>query len=248
MIPRPSSRAWLATAIAMIAFTILPTSAHAQFGLGLGFGPQIVYDPTAVGKLIAQLARQAEQIALAEQQLDAQITALRKLAAPPWRDIAAAMAEIDALAQEGEAIAYSLRNVDAVFRTTFAGTANVGDAPATEQVQAERTLATLRGVLNTAARAAAELPAGLARLSDVKRQMATVVGHEQALELNGAIGVYSAEQLTFQSQQLAALANAQAVYFADQVNDQAQVRANTRAFLTVLGEVPATRPGFSFLP
>src|SRR5689334_20281909 len=82
---------------------LLPTTAHAQFGL---FGPTIVYDPAAVGKLVEQLIHQAEHIAVARSQLEQQIIALRKLPAPPWRDINAAMAEVDALTRQGEAVAY----------------------------------------------------------------------------------------------------------------------------------------------
>lgn len=242
------SRCWLIAAAMIVALGGLPATAHAQFGFGFGFGPQIVFDPTAVGKLVAQLARQAEHIAVARDQLQAQMIALRKLPSPPWRDITAAMAQIDALSRQGDAIAYSAQNVDALFRATYAGTTTAGNAPTTEQQQVERTLATLRGALNAAARVATEFPVGVGRLHEMKRQMTTVQGHEQALELNGAIGVYSAEQLTLMGQQLAALANAQAVYFADEVNDRAQLRANTRAFLAKLGEIPASRPGFSFQP
>lgn len=243
---RSRFRSWLA-AVAVVTFAALPTQAHAQFGLPFG-GPTIVYDPAAVGKLVDQLIRQAEHIAVARDQYLAQIIALRKLASPPWRDIAVAMAQVDALTRQGEAIAYSLQNVDALFRATYAGIAIAGDAPAIQQRQAEHTLATLRGALNAAARLATELPVGVGRLAEMKRQMARIEGHEQALELNGAIGVYSAEQLTLLSQQLASLVNAQAVYFADAVNERAQTRANTRAFLAKLGEIPASRPGFSFKP
>lgn len=88
----------------------------------------------------------------------------------------------------------------------------------------------------------------MTRVRDMKRQMASVQGHEQALELNGTVGIHSGEQLTLLSQQLAALTNAQAVYFADDVNERAQVQANTRTFLTRLGQIPASRPGVSIRP
>jgi P-type conjugative transfer protein TrbJ len=239
--PMPRRRSWIAAALTALTLLVVPPAAHAQFGLPFG-GPTIVYDPAAVGKLIDQ------HIAVSRDQLQAQIIALRKLTSPPWRDITAAMAQIDALTRQGEAVAYSLRNVDALFSATYAGIAVAGNAPAVETLQAARTLATLRGVLNAAARAAVEFPVGTGRLAEMKRQMGQIEGHEQALELNGAIGVYTAEQLTLLSQQLAALTNAQAVYFADVVNDRAQTRANTRAFLAKLGEIPASRPGFSFRP
>lgn len=235
---------WAIIALATCALLAPWRGAAAQFGFGLG--PQIVYDPTAVGKLVTQLSRQAQQVTLAQQQLQAQITALKKLSAPPWRDVRSAMAQADALIRQGEAIAYSLANVDAAFQATFTGTSVAGSAPTAEHLQALRTLATLRGVLDAAARSVRDLPTGVARLEQAKQQMASVQGHEQALELNGAVGVYTAEQLTVVSQQLAALTNADAVYFAHEVNERAQAQANARAFLAALGRIPAARPGFSY--
>src|SRR5260221_13492070 len=91
---------WIAAAASAIALSILPTAVHAQFGFGLGFGPQIVFDPSAVGKLVDQLARQAEHIAVSRDQLQQQVIALRKLSSPPWRDITVAMAQIDALTRQ----------------------------------------------------------------------------------------------------------------------------------------------------
>lgn len=223
---------------------LVPQAAHAQFGFG-----GIVFDPKNLAQAVLLYQRVLDQLTVQRQQLTSQIAAMQKLAAPPWRDISAAMTQVDALTRQGQAISYSLQNADAIFRSTFPGTATTGitgGAPIAEQFQAGRTLATLRGAINAAQRAAAEFSTGVARLSDMKRQVATVQGHEQALELNGAVGIYSAEQLTVLSQQLAALTSAQAVYFAHDVNAQAQADANARAFLTQMGAIPSSRPGFSF--
>lgn len=222
----------------------LPHVAHAQLGLG-----GVVFDPKNLAQAVLLYKRVLDQLTLQRQQLQSQITAMQKLAAPPWRDIRAAMTQVDALTRQGDAIAYSLQNVDAAFRATFAGTSTtgaVGGAPAVEQVQTARTLATFRGVLDAAQRAAAEFAPGLATLQQFKQQVATVQGHEQALELNGAVSVYGAEQLTLLAQQLAALTNTQAVYNAHEVNARAQTAANVRAFLTQMGVAPTTRPAFSF--
>jgi hypothetical protein len=59
------------------------------------------------------------------------------------------------------------------------------------------------------------MPVGLARLEGMKRQLATIQGHEEALEFNGTVGVYSAEELTLLRHALEAQTNAEAVYFAN---------------------------------
>lgn len=222
----------------------VPRAAHAQFGLG-----GVVFDPKNLAQAVLLYKRVLDQLTLQRQQLQSQITAMQKLASPPWRDIRAAMTQVDALTQQGQAIAYSLHNADAAFRATFTGTATTGTPggyPVAEQTQATRTLATLRGVLNAAQRSAAEWATGVTTLQQFKQQVATVQGHEQALELNGAISVYGAEQLTLLSQQLAALTNAQAVYNAHAVNTRIQTDANVRAFIAQMGVIPPSRPGFSY--
>jgi P-type conjugative transfer protein TrbJ len=230
--------------LGVILATSLPRTAHAQFGIG-----GVVFDPKNLAQAVLLYNRVLDQLTLQRQQLQAQIAAMQKLAAPPWRDIQTTMSEVDALTRQGQAISYSLQNLNTVFSETFPGTltsVTTGGYPAAEQTQTTRTLATLLGTLTAAQRAAAEFPAGLATLRAMKSQVGTVQGHEQALELNGTIDVYSAEQLTMLSQQIAALTNAEAVYYAHQVNTRAQTEANVRAFLTQMGTTPPQRPGFSY--
>src|SRR3989454_3942408 len=95
-------------------------------------------------------------------------------------------------------------------------------------------LATLRGALNAANRAARDFPTSVARLDAMKRQLGSIQGHEEALELNGTIGMYSAEELTLLRQAVSALTNVQAVYYADQVNAQAQEAATVRERLAAM--------------
>jgi hypothetical protein len=70
-----------------------------------------------------------------------------------------------------------------------------------------------------------------------------VQGHEAALELDGTIGMYSAEELTLLRQAVAALTNVQAVYNANQVNGQAQEGATIQAELTAM-----SAPGPTYAP
>jgi P-type conjugative transfer protein TrbJ len=139
-------------AAALVGMLGLPATARAQFGLpGM---PQIVYDPTAVGKLVTQLSRQMQQITLARSQLQAQLDNMRKLANPSWRTINGTVSQIDALTRQGQAISYSLTSLDARVRRTFPGAVAGGRlTPALAgqlREQDRRTLATLRGLLNAA--------------------------------------------------------------------------------------------------
>jgi P-type conjugative transfer protein TrbJ len=216
-----------------------PAAARAQIpipGLGgligglLGGGPQIVYDPSAVGKLVTQLDQIRRQIGIAQRQLQAQVDNMRKLSNPPWRTINATLAQVDALAQQGQALGYALADLDAQFRQTFPGWQLSGTMAGDMRAQNERTLATLRGALGATGATARQFPTSAANLQAMKRRMATITSAQQAAELNGSIGIQGAEELTLLRQQLAAMNSAQLVVLAQQINHQLQAAAFQQAY------------------
>lgn len=240
--PRRSWRVALVTLV-LGAMLAAPSSARAQLpipisipGLGgllgglLGGGPQIVYDPTAVGKLITQLEQIRQQIGIAQRQLQAQVDNMRKLRNPPWRTINATLAQVNALAQQGQSLGYALANLDAQFRQTFPGWQLSGTMAADMRAQNERTLATLRGALDATGLTAQQFATSATNLQAMKSRMATITSAQQAAELNGAIGIQSAEELTLLRQQLAAMNSAQLVTLAQQINHELQAAAFQQAF------------------
>ena len=221
---------------AVLACSLAPARAPAQFG-------GITFDPTNFARNVLHYARRLEQEAMQGEQLAQQVLAMRKLASPRWRTITGTLAQMDALMQQGQALAYSVNSIDAAFRQTFPGTQAYRNYPTDAQTQSGRTLATLRGVLDAANRAAQDLPASLARLEAIKGQLGGIQGHEAALELDGTIGMYSAEELTLLRQAVTALTNVQAVYDANQVNGAAQEAATIHAEL-----VGMSAPGPTYAP
>ncbi len=231
-VPLPGkARLIAAGALAALGLALTPAAARAQFGL---IGSGIVFDPGNFARNVLHYVRRLEQMNLQRLQLQEQLAALRKLQNPNWREITGTLTHVDAVLQQGQALAYSLRAIDAEFQRTFPGAQVFRNYPAERQTQAIRTLATLRGALNAANRAAQEVPTSVARLDAIKRQLGSIQGHEEALELNGTIGMYSAEELTLLRQAVAALTNVQAVYFADQVNGAAQEAATVQARLAAM--------------
>ena len=238
--PLARTRRLVASLAVAFGLGVTPAPARAQFGL-LGSG--IVFDPSNFARNVLHYARRLEQMNLQRQQLQQQVTALRKLRAPNWRQIDATLTQMDALMQHGQALGYSLRAIDAEFQRTFPGARAFRDYPAEQQGQAVRTLATLRGALNAANRAARDVPTSVSRLDAMKHQLGSIQGPAEALELNGTIGMYSAEELTLLRQAVSALTNVQAVYYADQVNGQAQEAATVRERLATM-----SAPGPRYAP
>ena len=221
----------LAQILVLACAALAPVRAEAQFGL-LGSG--IVFDPSNFARNILHYARRLEQMNLQRQQLQQQLVAMRKLRNPNWRQISSVLTQMDALMQQGQSLSYGLRAIDTEFQKTFPGAQAFRNYPAEEQSQSVRTLATMRGALNAAHRAAQEFPLSVARLESMKRQVTTVQGHEEALELTSTINMYSAEELTMLRQAISGLTNVQAVYYADQVNGEAQRQATFRSRLSAM--------------
>lgn len=235
------SRALSAIALLTVfATAAIPHTAHAQ--LPIPGMPQVVYDPSAVAKLVTQLSRQMQQITVARGQLQAQLDNMRKLTNPPWRQINATMAQVDLLAQQGRSLAYSLRNIDSQFQQTFPGWRLSGTMATDMRTQNERTLATLRGALNATATTAQQFPIATANIDAMKNRMAAITSAQQAAELNGSIGIQSAEELALLRQQLAAQGNAQLVALADRINHELQGAAWQQTYTASAQARPTVPP------
>lgn len=239
MRPGSLATAAIAVALAISAVVLVPATARAQLpipGIGgiiggiLGGGSQVVYDPTAVGKLAAQLNQIRRQISIAQEQLQTQVANMRKLPDPPWRAIDATLRDVRSLARQREALGYALDDLDAQFRRTFPGWKLSGTMESDLRSQGERTLATLRGALVATGATAQQFATSAATLQAMKRRMAAITSAQQAAELNGTIGIQSAEELTLLRQQLAVMNGAQLVALAQEANRQLQAAAFQQAF------------------
>lgn len=189
-----------------------------------------VTDAGALIQLVLQVKRQVQQVTMQTQQLKAQVDNMKKLGTYNGRQIAVTLQQIDGLTQQGLAIWYSLGAIDAEFKRTFPGWL-VSDTFAQDlRVQQERTLATLRSVINAASVTSQQLPVSNARLSAMKAQLGSITSAQQALELNGSVAIHAAEETTLLRQQLAAQANGDAIVLANQVNRETQAAAVNAAF------------------
>ena len=235
-------RGALAAGLALVLSASAAVRASGQLPL-LGGG--VVFDPSNFARNILHYARRLEQMQMQAQQLRQQLTAMRKLANPAWRRIDGTLARVDAAMQQGQALAYGTQDIDREFARTFPGARAFQDYPTEQGTQSARTLATLRAALDAASRSASDLPASAAQLESMKTQFGSIQGHEEALELDGTIGLYSAQELTLLRQAVAALTNVAAVTAANAVNGEAQEQATLRARLQALSAPGPRREGFS---
>lgn len=211
----------LAALVLVAAAAATPTPARAQIP-GL---PQLVFDPKALYEQGKTIQQRIEMIGMQKQQLQHQIDALRKLPNPNWRQIGNLMYQLDATMREGNALAYSLANVDREFQRTFPGYRVPVDYPAESRDQVSRTLATMRGALNVASRQARDVGYGQQMLARIKARMGSSQGPQQAIELQSTLIGFTADELSALRQAVATQTNVQAVYQAYQLQQQAQAQA-----------------------
>jgi P-type conjugative transfer protein TrbJ len=190
--------------------------------------------------------------ALANQlrQIVNQLTALKKLANPNWREVYDLLANLDWIMRQGQALAYSYKNIDAQFQQVFPGWAEVQNWPVQRQAQAVRTLDTMRTALDTTSEQFRHDIADQLFLERIKWQMDGIHGHQEALELQGTILMYTAQELGVIKQSLATANNMQAVYYGHEINREAQGEATLAAGIsrTLAKNSQEAVTGFTAIP
>jgi P-type conjugative transfer protein TrbJ len=197
-----------------------------------------------------QIYQHYQMLANQFRQITYQLTALRKLSNPNWREVYDLLANLDWIMRQGQALAYSYKNIDAQFQQVFPGWAEVQNWPVQRQAQAVRTLDTMRTALDTTSEQFRHDIADQLFLERIKGQMDGIHGHQEALELQSTILMYTAQELGVMKQSLATANNIQAVYYGHLVNHEAQGEATLAAGIdrTLATNSQAATPGYGALP
>ena len=229
-----------------VAAGLAPARAHALFGLPVL--PQIVFDPTAVAKLVAQVGQLQNQLTVARANAAAFLANTRKLTSPyAWRSINSAVTTVDGAMASGQALGYSAGALPGRLAVTFPGyTYNPSTAPADARSRHEVTLATLKGALIAGQATGLQIGQSMNQLVTMKRQLGAATSAQQAAEISATALVTQAEEITLLRQQLLAQASAEAVHTAEEANRELQGSAGVQALFTgparALTASPPVRP------
>lgn len=197
-----------------------------------------------------QIYQHYQQIANQIRQINNQLQALRKLSNPNWREVYDLLANLDWIMRQGQALAYSYQNIDAQFQKAFPGWTPVVSWPAQRQLQATRTLDTMRTGLDTVAEQFRHDIADQLFLERMKSQLASVHGHQEVLELVVTLLEYIAQELGVVKQSLAVGNNLQSVALGQRINREAQGEATVAAAFgqTITTNGADTATGYSAIP
>lgn len=222
--------------MALAALVTVPGLARAQW---------TVYDPANYVENALQYTHQLLQIKYQLQQLQYQLQALTKLAHAPWRNVGTPLAGIAMVMGEPRSLGYAAPNATTTFQTLFPASRPVRDWPSEETARAQTSVDLLQAALAATAQQQTAVGPGTQAIDRMKQLNGQVQGHEQALELQNTAAVYSAEELMLLRQAAMAQTNIQAVYYANQVNAEAQRDVTERQTLDQLATLPAPAPSIS---
>ena len=216
-----------------------PSAAHAQFA---------VFDGSVFAEAVKSAAQGASQISNQLTAIQNQVTALKKLANPSWRDLTGTLSTLNTDFTTASGIVYGAGNSAALLRSTFPGNRPSVQYAAERAAQVARALSTAAAVLAAAQHQAQTFVAGLKQLADMKSQLTGIHGHEEALELSNSIALFQAGENLLNRQATEAANNLAAVRVAQDITDSAQPEANAHAWYTQLAVDAPHRALVSFRP
>ena len=142
-------------------------------------------------------------------------------------------------------LGYAAPGVTTTFQTLFPTVRPVQDWPTEETTRAQTSVNVLQAALASTAQQQSAVAPGSDAIDRMKQLNAAVQGHEAALELQNTAAIYSAEELMLLREAAMAQTNIQAVFYANQMNAEAQRDVTARAVLDQLATTPAASPDIS---
>jgi P-type conjugative transfer protein TrbJ len=243
---------WLAVVLAFFLL-LLPAAQPAQAIIPvtdyLHIALNLFYHVVHYLQFAQQIVNQYEQIRNQVQQIKNEYQSLKKLDVRNWREVYDLISYMDYLMRQGKALAYSLDNVLETYNATFPGYQPWKVYGDESQLQSRSALDTFGNTLRTLHQDYQHDINDQLLLERIKGQVDAAQGPQQALEALNSLQVFNAQEISVTKRTLAATANLHAVFYAHQLNREAQSEATFRQVLTnSLAQPSPSSPGFSFQP
>jgi len=196
--------------------------------------PEIVYDPAVAADIVETFAYFEQEIQSLMAQLDVLNdqsnilnTAIEKLPSGSynWSNTSKLIQELDNILSQSNALSYTAENVDQQFKNLFPGYISVNNYNEEYQHITESALDTLQNVLHDFNASANDFANETTLLKDLQNYSAAAAGQTQAIQVANQIASEQVSQLQLLRQALMTQANAQAVYYAQQIQNKASALA-----------------------
>jgi len=180
-------------------------------------------------KMVESVINEVEMIANQVRQIENMIQNTRNYGRGTWdTEALPRLVRLGQVIDQEQAIAYSMANIDGLFRQRYPGYRPVTDWSREYETWTRTTLDTLRGTLNSVRLHAGDFASEQGRIQTLQAMSDSSEGRMQALQLGNMMAGEQLQQLVKLRQLVMAQINAQNVYMATQTNREAQ-RAATQS-------------------
>ena len=234
-------RLWKQT---ILFFTIV---AFATLRLRAGVVGNLATETTQLfnyGELVAQYIRQGEQLSQEIQQLEEMVRNGKALPSQAFGNVLNDLNQLGTIVQGGFALAYSMANLDAEFRSRFPGYGYTsGTYYRDYRVWSQTTLDTTLGTLRAAGLQGKQLQSEQSILAALRAMATSADGRMQAIEVGNQISEQTVEQLMKLRQLVLADLQSKQAFQAAQIQKEARNHAATEQFFNY---VAPARDGQTF--
>jgi P-type conjugative transfer protein TrbJ len=223
------------TGLALIALITVP--AQAQFGFG-----GIVFDPTNYAQNVLTAARELQQVNNELQSLENQATSLvnqaRNLTSLPYSSLSAldqSILQTEQLLTQAQRIAYNVSTIDQAFTQTYPASYPASTSSqqlmADAQTRWQNSLAGFQDAMHVQAGAVQNLDSTHTQIDALINSSQSATGALQATQSGNQLVALQTKQLADLTAVLAAIARAQSLEGARNVESEEQAVAQTNNFL-----------------
>ena len=231
---RTRSVAAICMVIAIVAAPIATTAQMAVIDAA-----NLVQTTISALKAIESVINEVQMIANQVKQIENMIQNTQNFGRGVWdAEALPRLLRLGQIIQQEQAIAYSMANIDGLFRQRYPGYRPVTDWSREYDSWTRTTLDTLRGVLGSVRLHTEDFATEQARVQVLQGMSDSAEGRMQALQLGNMMAAEQLQQLVKLRQLVMAQVNAQNVYMANQTNKEAQ-RAATQSEWIRNGNVDA---------
>jgi P-type conjugative transfer protein TrbJ len=216
--------------LAFVLVFMLVTSPIATMGqMAVIDAGNLVQTTISALKAIESVINEVEMIANQVKQIEDMIQNTRSVGRGVWdAEALPRLVQLGQIIEREQAIAYTMSNVDGLFKLRYPGYRPVTDWSKEYDTWTRTTLDTLRGTLNSVRLHAEDFATQQSRIQTLQGMSDSAEGRMQALQLGNMMAGEQLQQLVKLRQLIMAQTNAQNVYMANQINREAQ-RAATQS-------------------
>jgi P-type conjugative transfer protein TrbJ len=189
---------------------------------------EVVYDPTVDADILQTFTFFENEIADLDKQINDLDNALKLLSSGKyvWSNTIDIINQLGKTMEQANGLSYAAQNEAEEFATLFPGYSSLSNFNQQYQQITKGSLDTLNNILQTMKLSANNFTNESSRLQMLQGFTENVVGQTQALQMAGQLASEQISQLQLMRQTLMAQANAQIVYYAQQIQKEASAVAN----------------------